>query len=100
MAIEIHELLHRLERHRGSFPTRLTEEVIVRKDEAIPALLKVLEDVDNNPTLWAEDHERMIHIFAMYFLALFRETSAYPVMLRIFTRPGGSGFAFAGDSIT
>ena len=31
---------------------------------------------------------RMVHIYAMYLLALFRETRAYPLLVRIFSRPG------------
>ena len=98
--MEILELFQSLERHRGSFPMRLAEEVIARKEEVIPEFLKILEDIDANPTPWAEDAGRMIHIFAMYFLALFRETKAYPLLVRIFARPGEFAFELAGDMVT
>lgn len=96
--IEIHELLRSLESHRGSFPARLTEEVIARKEETIPAFLQILENVADDPAPWLG--ERMIHVFAMYLLALFRETRAYPLLLRIFAYPGEVAFDLAGDIVT
>jgi hypothetical protein len=39
----------------------------------------------------------MAHIYAMYLLALFRETRAYPVLVRIFSRPGEFPFDLVGD---
>ncbi len=42
----------------------------------------------------------MIHIYALYELALFRETRAYPLPVRIFSRPGEFPFELAGDVVT
>jgi len=46
------------------------------------------------------DDGRMIHIYALYALALFRETRAYPLLVRIFSRPGEFPFELAGDVVT
>ena len=43
---------------------------------------------------------RMLHIWAFYLLALFRETRAYPLLVRIFSRPGEFAFELAGDVST
>jgi hypothetical protein len=80
--MEIEELFSRLDRHRGSFPQDLVEEAIRRREEVIPAFLEILEDINRNPDQWAADQGRMVHIFAMYLLALFRETRAYPLLIR------------------
>ncbi|PYV69732.1 MAG: hypothetical protein DMG97_21175 [Acidobacteria bacterium] len=86
--MEIEELFACLDRHQGSFPKDLTAEVIARREEATPRFLAMLEDIDRNPESWLADNDRMIHIYALYLLALFRETRAYPLIVRIFSRPG------------
>jgi hypothetical protein len=98
--MEIQELLARLDRHRGSFPEDLLAEVIARREEMIPQLLEILEDVDSNPEPWLADDGRMIHIYALYLLALFQEPRAYPLVVRIFSRPGEFPFELAGDVVT
>jgi Protein of unknown function (DUF1186) len=98
--MEIQELLARLDRHRGSFPEDLLAEVISRREEFIPILLETLEDIDRNPEPWLADQGRMIHIHALYLLALFRETRACPLLVRIFSRPGEFPFDLAGDVVT
>jgi hypothetical protein len=98
--MNIQELLASLDRHRGSFPEHLVAEAVARRDEVIPALLETLEDIDRNPEPWLVDQKRMVHIHAFYLLALFRETRAYPLLVRIFSRPGEFAFDLAGDMVT
>ncbi len=77
--MDIEELLARLDEHDASFPTDLVSEVIVRWDEVTPRLLGILEDIDRDPEPWLADAEGMLHIWALYLLAPFRETRAYLV---------------------
>ena len=98
--MEIRELLACLDQHRGSFPERLVAEAVARREEVIPALLETLEAIDSNPAPWLADQGRMVHIHAMYLVALFRETRAYPLLVRIFSRPGEFPFDLAGDVVT
>ena len=98
--MEIQELLSRLDKHRGSFPQDLVAEAVARREEVIPILLETLEAIDNDPEPWLADQRRMVHIHAMYLLALFRETRAYPLLVRIFSRPGEFPFDLAGDVVT
>lgn len=98
--MEIRELLACLDQHRGSFPERLVAEAVARREEVIPALLEILEAIDSNPAPWLADQGRMVHIHAMYLVALFRETRAYPLLVRIFSRPGEFPFDLAGDVVT
>jgi len=98
--MEIQELLKRLDTHRGSFPNDLVSEIISRQEEAIPILLATLENVEKNPDPWLADQFRMGHVYAMYLLALFREVRAYPLLVRIFSRPGEFPFELAGDVVT
>jgi len=98
--MEINDLFARLDRHTGSFPRELIAEVIARREEMIPKFLEVLEDIDRHPEPWLADDSRMIHVCAMYLLALFRETRAYPLLVRIFSRSGEFPFDLAGDVVT
>lgn len=98
--MDIQELLARLDRHRGSFPGNLVAEVIARRQEVIPRFLEILEEIDRSPGPWLADDGRMIHIYALYLLALFRETGTYPLLVRIFSRPGEFPFELAGDVVT
>lgn len=98
--MEIRELLACLDQHRGSFPERLVAEAVARREEIIPILLGTLEAIDSDPEPWLADQRRMGHIHAMYLLASFRETRAYPLLVRIFSRPGEYPFDLAGDVVT
>jgi hypothetical protein len=98
--MEIQELIARLNRHRGSFPADLVAEAIARREETVPVLLQILEDIVQNPEPWLADESRMDHIYALYLLALFRETRAYHLVLQIFSRPGEFSFDLAGDVVT
>lgn len=98
-AMELNDLFLRLDQHKDSFPSDLVNEAIARREEVIPAFLKILEDIDKDPGPWIEDRGRMIHIFAMYLLAFFRETRAFPLLIRIFSRPGEFPFDLAGDVV-
>jgi len=98
--MEIEELFARLDQDQGSFPKDLIAEVIARREEATPRFLAMLEDIDRNPEPWLTANDRMIHIYALYLLALFRETRAYPLIVRIFSRPGEFPFELAGDVTT
>jgi len=98
--MEIRELLARLDHHRGSFPGDLVAEAVARRDEIIPILLETLESIESDPEPWLAGRQRMVHIHAMYLLALFRETRAYPLFVRIFSRPGEFPFDLAGDVVT
>jgi hypothetical protein len=98
--MDIQELLARLEHHEGSFPKDLVAEAIARREEVTPRFLEILEDIDRNPEPWLAEDGRMIHIYALYLLALFRESRAYPLLVRIFSRPGEFPFELAGDVVT
>jgi hypothetical protein len=98
--MEPRELIARLDQHRGSFPEQLVAEAIARQEEIIPVLLQILEDVERDAEPWLVDESRMDHIYALYLLALFRETRAYPLVVRIFSRPGEFPFDLAGGVVT
>jgi hypothetical protein len=97
--MDLEEILSHLERNEGYFPRAAVQEAIDHRVEIVPALLGILEDVarDLNPYVGGG---RFIHIYAMYLLAQFRETRAYPLLVQIFSTPGELPMDLAGDVVT
>ena len=98
--MDVQPLLAQLERNEGHFPKAAIREAIAHREEIIPPLLEVLEAAAHDPQCFAADPKRMIHIYAMYLLAQFRETRAYPLLVRIFSTPGELPMDLAGDTVT
>jgi hypothetical protein len=78
--MEIPEILQNLESSPEEFPREAVEKAIAHRDDIIPELLRILEEVAASPAGWTERQDG--YIFAMYLLAKFRERRAYPLLLR------------------
>jgi Protein of unknown function (DUF1186)/SEC-C motif len=98
--MDVQEILSRLERTEGDFPKASLQEAVAHREDIIPPLLEVLETVARDPVPFASDGGRVIHIYAMYLLAQFREVRAYPLLVQIFSVPGELAFDLAGDVVT
>jgi hypothetical protein len=94
------QILTQLQRNEGHFAKDAVLDAVAHRDGVIPALLSVLRDVANNPEPYASDSRSMILIYAMYLLALFRESLAYPILVQIFSLPGEMPFDLVGDTVT
>ncbi|MCX6929225.1 MAG: DUF1186 domain-containing protein, partial [Verrucomicrobia bacterium] len=69
--------------------------------EAItPELLRVLESVAEDPVKHVERKDYMLHDFALYLLAQFREKRAYAPIVKMFSAPGETPFDLFGDTVT
>jgi hypothetical protein len=100
--VEIEEIIEQLEWFSGDFEKEAVEAAIARRDEIIPELLLVLEEIADPKTaaeLEAEG-DYMAHLYAMFLLAQFREVRAYPLMVRIAFLPGELLDSLFGDSLT
>lgn len=98
--MDLQQILSQLQRNDGHFATAAVREAVARREEIIPPLLEVLEAVARDPQPFAADQERMIHVYAMFLLAQFREPRAYPLLVQIFSAPGELPFDLAGDTVT
>ncbi len=94
------EIVHQLERCQAPFPKILVDQAVAHREEITPELLLILERVTDAPATYASDGEYFGHIFAMFLLAKFRETRAYPLLLRIVSIPGQDVFDLLGDTVT
>jgi len=102
-AIELTEVLKSLERNTGVFPKKAVEAAMEMRDEITPELLRILEDtIGRASEIVAEDEHGayFVHLYAMYLLAQFRETRAYPLVVRFARLEEGVLDALAGEFVT
>ena len=98
--METAEILQQFERATGKFARAAVEAAVAHREEVTPGLLRILEEpVDRAAQLGAEGGY-MAHLYAMFLLAQFRETRAYPLVVRFASLPGGVLDALASDFIT
>lgn len=99
---EIDEIIAELEWFDGEFKREAVEAAIAHRDEIIPELLRILEEIADPETAAELDREGeyMAHLYAMYLLAQFRETRACPLMLRIAQLPSDLLESLFGDCTT
>jgi hypothetical protein len=73
---------------------------IEQREAITPESLQVLERAAEDPVKFAERKDYMLHVFAMYLLAQFREKRAYRPLVKMFSAPGETPFDLAGDTVT
>jgi hypothetical protein len=98
--MNVEEIFSQLQRNEGHFAKDAVLEAVAHRDEVIPSLLNVLRDVANNPEPYASDPNSMILIYAIYLLAQFRESRAYPLLVQILSLSGEMPFDLLGDTVT
>lgn len=98
--MDVEEILAQLERNHSQVPLIALEEAAALREEMIPRLLGVLEELARDPAPFLGDQDRNLHVYAMYLLAQFREPRAYPLLVKIFSAPGEIAFDLAGDVVT
>jgi hypothetical protein len=96
----IPEILKELEPYTGCFPMKAMKAAIEQREAITPELLRVLEAVAENPLAFARRQDYMLHLFALFLLAQFREKRAYAPVARMFSAPGETPFDLAGDTVT
>jgi hypothetical protein len=74
-------------------------QAIAQRERIIPALLHMLacayQDIEH-----LIEKGYMAHIYAMYLLAQFRESRAYPLIVQFFSMPGEITLEVTGDVVT
>jgi hypothetical protein len=98
--MEIVEILHQLERFKGKFPRAAVEAAVARREEIVPELLRILDDTVNRAAELAAEGDYQAHLYALFLLAQFRETRAYPLLVRFASLPGELLDSLCGDFIT
>jgi hypothetical protein len=94
------EILKELEPCTGRFPMKAMRAAVEQREAITPQLLKVLETCAADPVAFARREDYMLHVFALFLLAQFREKRAYPLAVKIFSAPGEVPFDLHGDTVT
>lgn len=94
------EILDELAYDVGHLPREAIEAAVACREEITPMLLQILEKAVAHVREVIEHDHYQAHLYAMYLLAQFRETKAFPLILRLFSFPGEIPYAIAGDVLT
>lgn len=98
--MDIEQILSEFERPASDgFPAAAVREAVARREEITPRLLNILQDLIERPDAYTSC-PGMPHVYAMFLLAQFRETRAYPLLVHIFSVPGDFAEDLIGDSVT
>lgn len=68
---------------KGKFPKEELEEIIENKEEAIPELLKVVDQFIDDPSIATDSYDYFGHLYAFYLLGQFREKALFPKLLQL-----------------
>ena len=95
----VHEIIAAITPYTGHFPEAAVQAAVAQREEVTPYLLRALEEVAETPENFASS-ENMLHLFASYLLAEFRDKRAYGPLTRILATPGDTADKLFGDTIT
>ena len=98
--MEVRQILAELEYHRGPFPRQALADAVDNREAVIPELLSALERSIKSFADITDQPDYMLHLYAMYLLAQFREPRAYPLIVQFFSIPGSAAIDVTGDIVT
>jgi len=82
------------------FPQETIEEAVKNKEEITPILLEELDKVIENPELASEDMDYMMHMYALFLLAQFKEERAFSRVIDLISFSSEVTDRIFGDVIT
>ena len=89
-----------LENYTGKFPRQALEEAIAQREAITPLLLETLEKWKDNLEELAKLPDYCLHTYALFLLAQFKESQAYPLIIEFFSTPGEISMDVTGDIVT
>ncbi|MFN0119178.1 MAG: DUF1186 domain-containing protein [Blastocatellia bacterium] len=95
----IEEILPHFQTLKHPFPSEAVREAIARQAEITPALLAALQEVAESPRA-VLDRGDDTYLYACFLLAQFRETPAFPLLLRLASYPDPLLDELLGDAVT
>jgi hypothetical protein len=98
--MELTEIIAELENYTEKFPRQALEEAIEKREAITPLLLATLEKWKDNLEELLELPDYFLHIYALFLLAQFKETHAYPLIIEFFSTPGDTALDVTGDVVT
>ena len=95
----VSEIIEALTPYTGHFPSTAVQAAVAQREEVTPHLLRALEAAVEDPKK-CTDQKYMLHLFATYLLAQFRDKRAYRPLIKILSSPGDGAYDLFGETIT
>ena len=89
-----------LERYDGSLPRAALRSAAECREAIVPMLLREVKCATDDLGRIRDDANYMRHVYALYLLAQFRETKAFPPIVELFSLPGDVVDEVFGDLVT
>lgn len=99
-SLSMEKLLEEIRYDQGRYPREALDELIKRREESIPELLKIVELVSVSPGLFTDTPSRFDHIYAVLLLSQFQAADAFAPYLRTLQLPDDTAFTLYGDLLT
>jgi Protein of unknown function (DUF1186)/SEC-C motif len=96
----ISEIIAALTPYTGRFPKAAVQEAVAQREAITPHLLEAMVQVANAPEEFAKREHDMLHVFAVYLLAQFREKRAYLHLVKSLAAPAEAVDRLFGDTVT
>lgn len=93
-------IIENLKYYNKIFPRATLKEVISNKEEYIPVLLNTLDEINKDPGLFSDNGDYMLHLYALYLLAQFREKRAFSKIIKLISGYPDEVDSLLGDTIT
>src|SRR5882762_524641 len=97
--LSIPEIIDKLTPYTGRFPKDALQSAMIQKEAITPHLLRSLEEAAESPEKFV-GNDKMLHLFAVYLLAQFREKRAYRPLIKLLAFPGEIPDQLFGETIT
>jgi uncharacterized protein YecA (UPF0149 family) len=94
-------LIQSIRYNNGKFPFDRIQKIIERREEAIPFLLQIMQELLEKGNKHFFDREsRHDYLYALYLLAQFRSKELYPLLMELLTKPDEELDELFGGTLT
>jgi hypothetical protein len=93
-------ILQQLARLTPALPRKALQAAVQQREEIVPELLKALERASSDANAVVADSQDMLHVYASYLLAQFREPRAYAPLVKLLSLPEELLADLLGDIVT
>ncbi len=98
---EIDEIITAFETYDGEYKREHVDAALARRDEIIPELIAILENVNANPEYYIyEEANYFAHNYAVLLLGYFKATEAHQTLIELASLPDELPDFLLGDTIT
>lgn len=98
--MQLEEILSELKNYTGKFPSQALERAIEEREAITPVLLTTLSESKDNLEEIYNKPDYLLHLYALFLLAQFKEPLAYPLIIEFFSVPGDMTMDVTGDVVT